>query len=297
MKLIISHTVNNDIESKRLDAYVFENFDYFFSRKSAKNAIKRNEIMLNGNHCEPQQRIKHNDQIEIFEGKTKTIKPYMIDLRVIYEDDFLAIVEKPPGLVINGNRFKTFENALLSNIKPSTQKDALNFPSPVHRLDMQTGGLVITAKTSSARINISKQFEERKITKRYRAIIMGMPEASGTINCEIEGRTAVTRYQTVDIVPSIKNRYLALVDVYPETGRYHQIRKHFSYLGHPVLGDKIYGTQGNVLKSKGLFLWAVEVNFTHPNTMQNITVQTDEPEKFKKIMQREKIRAQKQNYL
>lgn len=274
----------------RIDNYILNEFDIFPSRKSVKKAIKRGEIRVNGEIPEPFVIIQPGQLIDITESKETPAKTYDLDLRILYEDDWLAVVEKPPGLIINGNRFKTLENALPYSIEASKQKDALIKPRPVHRLDACTGGLVIAAKTSKAHVDLSHQFQHREINKRYRAIVIGKLDNDGVISYSIDGKEANTVYSSVEYIPSLKTGWLTLVDLWPMTGRYHQIRRHLSIMGFPVLGDKLYGTEGNILKSKGVFLWAVEISLKHPFYKWTLTITIKEAPKFETFINREKRR-------
>ena len=141
-----------------------------------------------------------------------------------------------------------------------------------------------------AHVNLSRQFQNREVNKRYRAVVIGKLDNDGVINYPIDGKEAHTVYSSVEYFPSLKNNWLTLVDLWPKTGRYHQIRRHLSMKGFPVLGDKLYGKEGGILKSKGVFLWAVEISFRHPFYKWMLTIRIKEAQKFETFLNREKRR-------
>ena len=181
------------------------------------------------------------------------------------------------------------------NIKLSTEEDALKWAKPVHRLDNQTSGLLIASKTKLAHINLGKQFEQKKIRKKYVAIVIGKLNGNGFILDEIDGKTAKTEYNVLKTVESLKNEYLSLVELYPHTGRTHQLRIHLSNLGFPILGDKLYGKQDLILKHKGLFLSSIELWLKHPVKGSDLHVKMDIPHKFSSRLNGEERRWQTQN--
>ena len=287
-KIIESHIVPENPSKIRLRDYIFEVFGILPTKKSAKKAIKKGNVLVNGEECQSGLWISTGQKIELVESEINLNQLYELKINVHYEDDYLAVVEKPAGIPVNGNFHKTLENSLPKNLSKSPVSDSLAWPGPVHRLDKSTGGLVIVAKTYEARVKLGWQFQNREVSKRYRAIIMGKLEGEGILNVPIDNREAITRYNVISIMPSIKNQFLTLIDAYPQTGRYHQIRRHFAEKGFPILGDKLYGPKGNILLGKGLFLWAVELNFVHPIKNNSLNIKIDEPVKFNKIMDREK---------
>ncbi len=292
-KIIQIHLVPEGTEELRLDIYASKLFSHLPTKKSAYRAIKRGDVTLNGEMCEPCRRVRPGYRIEIAEQEEKKTKGFALDLKIIYEDEHLAVIEKPPGYPVSGNRFKTIENALPFNLKTSALPDALPRPKPAHRLDSPTGGLLLVAKTRTALIKLGRQFQAREVKKRYRAILIGRLEGKGIIEEPVSGRDAKTEYCAVSHTPSIKNKCLTLADLAPDTGRTHQLRRHMSQAGFPVLGDKIYGQDGLILKSKGLFLWSVELSFLHPFDKTRLTFSIEEPDKFKNLLQREKLRWEK----
>ncbi len=290
MKLIKTHRVPEGIESVRFSDYVMRVFTIIPSRNGIKKAIRRGDFLIDGAKAETGIWISPGQIIELFESDTAEIPVYRTGLQIVYEDNYIAVINKPPGITVSGNRFKTVENALPYNLNRSSAADALKRPGPVHRLDSPTSGLLLVAKTKIAQINLGVQFETRNVKKRYRAVVKGLIEQSGRIVSEIDGRSSETDFTPVNSVRSIKNGQVTLVDLFPGTGRTHQLRRHMADAGHPIIGDKKYGEEGDLFRGKGLFLAAVELSFTHPVTGVPLNIKIDEPEKFRTFMEREERR-------
>lgn len=288
-----THIVPEGVENIRLKDYAPTVFTLIKSRKGITKAIKRGELVLDGEKVETGRIIASGQRIDLIDLQLTPPKEYRLKMEVIYEDEFLAVINKPAGIEVNGNKFKTVENALAGNLTPTTEGDALNWPRPVHRIDYPTSGLLMIAKTHKAQIELGKQFENRTIKKRYRAIVMGKTAEHGEIATPIDGRTAHSEFLSIKYVRSLRSEWLTLVDLYPHTGRMHQLRRHMASIGHPILGDKLYGNEGNILEGKGLFLSAVELTFTHPIHNSPITVTADDPEKFATTLRREEERWNK----
>ncbi|HON78861.1 MAG TPA: RluA family pseudouridine synthase [Spirochaetota bacterium] len=288
--IVQRHTVPEHTGPVRLSDYVHNVFDVLPSRKSARKAIEKRMVLVDGVPRGTGYFVKPGDLIEIISNEISPSRIYERTLRVLYEDDSIAVVYKPPGLRTNGNQFKTLEHALPYNLYLSGAIDALPAPVPVHRLDSPTSGLVIAAKRLSSAVSLGRQFQGREVLKRYRAVVIGAVEGNGVIHGDIDGRDAVTMYRAVRQVRSLRNSYLTLLDLWPRTGRQHQLRKHLSGEGYPILGDPLYGTEGLVLKSKGVFLSAVEISFRHPEKKWILNVRVEDPEKFATYMNREERR-------
>ncbi len=221
-------------------------------------------MRINGKKGNTGTWVKTGMTIELWDLEEAIPKPYRMNLEVVFEDDYLAVINKPPGIPVSGNSFRTIENTLSENLSPSPLPDALKWPRPTHRLDSLTSGLLIIAKTAKARIGLGKMFEEKAISKTYQAIVMGNTPDSGKLETPIDNKPSITNYLTIERVRSLKNDWLCLLKLQPLTGRTHQIRIHSADMGHPILGDKLYGKEENVLKGKGLFLAATELKFDHP---------------------------------
>jgi len=293
MTIIKKHRVHDGTESQRFSEYAIKVFPIIPSRNGIKKAIKRGEFLINGIEAETGTWVKPGQSIELISSDTPEIPVYRMELEVIYEDNYIAVINKPAGITVSGNRFKTVENALPFNLSSSSAEDALGRPGPVHRLDSPTSGLLLIAKTRSSQINLGNQFETRDIKKRYRAVVKGNIVKNGSVVSDIDGRDSVTEYIPVKSVRSIKNEWVTLVDLFPGTGRTHQLRRHMSGAGYPIIGDKQYGAKGDLFRGKGLFLAAVELSFTHPISGAPVSIVIGEPDKFRTFMDREERRWNK----
>ena len=251
MTIIKTHRVPDGTSPVRFSEYAISVFKIIPSRNGIKKAIKRGDFLVDGVPAETGTWVRPGQIIELCTFERINIPVYHMDITVVYEDNHIAIVNKPPGITVSGNRFKTVENTLPHNVKYSTEEDALPRPMPVHRLDSPTSGLLLIAKTRTSQINLGCQFETREIKKRYRAVVKGLIEEGGRIVFSIEGRNSETEYIPVESVRSIKNGYVTLVDLFPGTGRTHQLRRHMWENGHPVIGDKQYGVPGDLFQGQG----------------------------------------------
>ena len=291
-----THIVPENIKQVRLSDYAIGIFPQIPSRKGVKKAIKAGTIYVDEKQGNTGDWIKTGQKIELVELDKKPAKIYALDLPVIYEDDQIALIHKPAGIVVSGNQFHTVQNALLHNLKVSKAVDAFKLPRPVHRLDHATSGLLLIAKTTSANIALSQQFENKTIQKRYQAVVIGKLAADkGKIEQAIEGKIAVTKYEVKQISPSLKTQHLSLLDLYPLTGRTHQLRIHLANLGHPILGDKLYHGTHPLLQGKGLFLCAVELSFEHPLNKKKMNFCIEVPNKFAYRLAQEKRRWEIKN--
>ncbi len=203
-------------------------------------------------------------------------------LEVLFEDEHLAVIHKPAGILVSGNSFKTIANALAQNIERSTLPDTTT-PQPVHRLDFATTGILLVGKTSSSIRALNKMFEDRKIQKTYYAITIGEMDHQGLITSKIDGKNSQSNFTLIESVPSKKFGKLNLIELKPQTGRRHQLRIHLSNIGNPILGDKEYGIKNLILNGKGLYLHAYSLKFIHPFTNEKFHLKDEFPQRFKKI--------------
>jgi len=287
LQLLAKHSVPPSKERKRLSDYSCGIFSQLVSRKSVKRAIKNGAIRVNGQIQGTSYWVQEGDEIQLYELALTPPQSLPFTLEVLLEDEDLAVIHKPAGIVVSGNQYRTIANALSHNLQPSQLEDALAWPRPVHRLDQGTSGPLLIAKTTLAHVKLGQLFENKGIQKRYRAVCIGEVAAEGIIESPIEGKASRSLYRNVRTVPSIKNGYLSLVELIPETGRTHQLRIHLSELGHPILGDKLYGEDGLILKGKGLFLAAISLEFPHPRTGRTCQLSIAQPAKFAKRLNRE----------
>jgi len=297
MQPIETHIVPENTQKIRLLDFAIRVLETLSSRSSIKKAIKRGALLLDGEVTPGGTWLQPGQKIELLETHNKPPKAFDLKLEVVFEDESLAIIQKPAGISVSGNKFKTIQNALISNLQNSKELDALKWPRPVHRLDYGTSGLLLIAKTASALAKLGRQFEERQINKTYRAIVVGKLTDEGVITEQVDDKEAITKYMVVTRVRSLYTDWVSLVEVYPETGRTHQIRIHMAHIGHPVLGDSRYGKEVKLLIGKGLFLAAVGLTLNHPVTNESLTFSIEMPKKFKKRLHTEQRRWDKHHTL
>ena len=282
------HIVSNCPDSTRLEAYCVGLITGISSRKGIKKAIKRGEVLLNGEANCGSKFICNGDEIVWVEHETsRPFKIFPLKLHVILEDDHIAVIQKPAGYPVSGNYYKTIEHALPFNLSPSSQHDALGYPLPCHRLDAATSGCVLVAKTHSARVHIGRQFEQGQITKIYHALVVGEGIVNQVINHPIEGKESLSELELICSVPSLSNKCVSLVKLIPHTGRTHQLRIHCAEIGFPILGDPLYGEPLALLKGKGLFLASTSIGFVHPHSSVYQLATLEIPLKFQSFLDRE----------
>lgn len=264
--VVIAEAIVPEGVEARLDAWASKNLpDWLPSRNRARKAIKAGSLRLDGEIAESSRWLKPGQRVTLHKGNIKPPKPIRLDIRVVYEDDQLAVVVKPPGLLTNGNRHVTLERGLSTSLDESPAPDALPWPRPVHRLDRPTGGLVVCAKTHTAQVWLGQAFEARRVSKRYRAIVTGRLEGRHEVVEPVEGREAHSTIIAVEHTRSLNTDWTTTVDLVPHTGRTHQLRRHCAHLGHPILGDVLYAADEGTLRSKGLFLQAVALRIEGPD--------------------------------
>lgn len=273
----------------RLSDYVPGIFTSITSKKGMKKAIEKGLVKVNGTVAYTSTYINGGEVIELFESEELSDKPIIdLDIEVLYEDEHLAIVNKPAGIVVSGNKSYTLENAFPLSLKISSEPDALQRPLPAHRLDYPTSGVLLVGKTANTITALNKLFEHKKISKTYHAICQGelknTTERDGLIDTVIKGKKAQTKYQILQTVSSPKFGALHQIELYPATGRRHQLRIHLAEMSLPILGDQQYGEEGKILLGKGLFLHATSLAFTHPFTEEEIIVSATLPAKFARVM-------------
>lgn len=284
-----------DYTEERLDRYL-EMVMTNVSRSQIKNYISEGLVTVNGKGVKAGYKLKKDDRIAVVlpERVEVTPVPKQISLDIVYEDGDLLIVNKPKGLLVHpteAERENTLVSALLFKNVPLARKGEVYRPGIVHRLDKDTAGLMVVAKTNAAYDALTNLIQDHQIERHYIALVEGsIKAASGCIDQPIgrnpknrylrkvvtEGRRAVTHYDVLVRYP----RY-TLVGCLLETGRTHQIRVHLAHMGHPVVGDPLYNQVGSFYKQKGQLLVADRLSLTHPLTGDVLTFEIDLPEYFK----------------
>ena len=265
----------------RLQEYAVSIFKIIPTRSGIKKAIKRKEILLNGNPAKTSDWIETGQKIELLQPEFKQKKIYKLPLEVLFEDEELAIINKPSGIPTSGNYFKTLENTLPFNLKTSKAKAALPYALPVHRLDNPTSGLVICAKTRISLTKLQLQIRAKETQKTYVAFVKGVPPAQVIYTDSIQNKYAKTILKRMETV-IIKHEAFSIVNLFPETGRTHQIRIHLSQNGFPIIGDKEY-IGVDYFSVKGILLSAIGLQLVHPVTGEEIKIEIPLPQKFLKI--------------
>ena len=283
MQLQETHICKHQEKPIRFQEYAVGIFNTIPTKSGIKKAIKKQLVLIDGELATTSKFIIGGEKIELFQTKkSSTFERLKLDLEVLFEDDYLAIIYKPAGILVSGNKFVTIVNGLSQNLKKSNLFDAVK-PQAIHRLDYPTSGLLLIGKTRSSITELGNLFKKREILKTYYAISIGRMEISGFINSTVDEKEALTNYEVLESVKSERFDFLNLVKLQPKTGRKHQLRKHLFSLKNPILGDKEYFIDDKILKGKGLFLHAASLEFQHPFTKENILISKELPKKFKKI--------------
>src|SRR6056297_1569611 len=270
------------------------------SRNHIQQLIEEGLIEVNGVKEKKSYKVEPGDKIIIKkqEPKKLNLEEKQMDLDIIYEDDQIILINKPVGLLVHpvkGNRTDTLVNALLAHSEKLGNINGTIRPGIVHRLDKNTSGAIVVAKTQESLINLQKQFKQRKTKKLYRTILKGtLPYNSGTIDAPI-GRNPKNRTKMAVVKENSKKavtefnvikRYnnFTYLEANLKTGRTHQIRVHFAHLGFPIIGDKKYGSKEEKLNLKHHLLHAYQIGFYHPKSNNWEEYKADLPEKFKNIL-------------
>ncbi|MCW5518521.1 RluA family pseudouridine synthase [Aureitalea sp. L0-47] len=278
-----SHIVPVLATPQRLQEYGVGLFSEIRTKSALKKALKKELIQINGEIATTATMIKGGESIlftplEVHDpGKTLNL-----DLKVLFEDDYLAAILKPAGILVSGNSFRTIANSLPQNLQNSEQIDAVT-PQPVHRLDFATTGILLVGKTAESIRRLNRMFENKEIDKTYYAVTIGAMEAQGTIKEPIGDKEAITHFEKEATMVSPRFDYLNLVKLHPKTGRRHQLRIHMATQGNPILGDKDYTPEHYILRGKGMYLHASSLEFHHPFTNERLTITAPLPKRFAKL--------------
>ncbi len=283
MQLVETHIAQKLENPIRFQEYGVGIFDTNPTKSGIKKAIKKGLIFIDENLATTSKYISGGEKIELYQSeKSSTFERLKLDLEVLFEDAYLAIIYKPAGILVSGNKFVTIANGLAQNLKKSNQFDAVK-PQPIHRLDYPTSGLLLIGKTSNSITTLGKLFKEKKIQKTYFAVTIDKMKNKGSISSSIDNRESLTDYEVLESVKSERFKFLNLVKLSPKTGRKHQLRIHLLSIGNPILGDKEHYLENKILNGKGLYLHAASLDFTHPFTREKLTISKELPKKFTKI--------------
>lgn len=266
-----------DRAGERLDAYLTRAVPDL-SRAHAQKLIASGAVTVNDRPTKPALRLSPGDRVHVSLPEPRPVAPAPepIHLAVVYEDDDLIVVDKPAGLTVHpapGHPSGTLVNALLAHCADLAGINGDLRPGIVHRLDQDTSGLLVVAKNDRAQLALGRQFAGREVLKAYLALVEGNPPPAGVIDAPIgrhpaqrkrmavvaEGRPARTRYRVVAQLAEA-----VLVVAVLETGRTHQVRVHFAAIGHPVVGDAVYGHRSPLIPRQFLHAW--RLGFHHPRT-------------------------------
>lgn len=284
MKLIETYIVSALKQPCRLSDVPAGSFHTLHSRKAFKKAIKDGLVKRNNSLAYTGDFISENDVISIYKDESVSKKPTIhLPVEILFEDDYLAIINKPAGIEVSGNKKYTLENALPLALKKSTQPDALERPLPAHRLDYPTSGCLLIGKTSETLRALHLLFKEKEIVKKYLAVTIGDQISEGKINEPVDTKPSYSSFKVLKTIASKKYGALNLVELIPHTGRRHQLRKHLTFIGNPILGDKIYFIEGKISKGNGLYLHAIGVRFKHPYHKKVVQYYGKPPKKFSQL--------------
>lgn len=270
------------------------------SRSQVQQWLKDGAVSVNGEPVKANYKVKSADAIivEVPEPEELEIVAEDLPIEIVYEDDDVAVVNKPQGMVVHpsaGHAQGTLVNALMYHMKNLSSINGVIRPGIVHRIDKDTSGLLMIAKNDQAHEALAQQLKDKTSLRKYIALVHGViPHEKGTINAPIgrskvdrkmqaireDGKPAVTHFTVLE-----RFENFTLVVLQLETGRTHQIRVHMKYIGYPLAGDPVYGPK-KTLKGNGQFLHAKLLGFTHPQTNERMTFEAPLPEVFEKTLEK-----------
>lgn len=304
----LSFEVQQEQEGLRLDQFLVQVYPDF-SRSYIQKLIEEGYVLVDGRETrKPSKRLKPSQEVllNIPEPEPLEVLPEDIPLDIIYEDDQLLVLIKPCGLVVHpspGYTSGTLVNALLYHVKNLSSIGGVERPGIVHRLDKNTMGIMVVAKTDMAHKSLSEQFKERKVEKLYKALVKGIPDWDYTVIDAPIGRHAVDRKKfaireegkpaksEVWVLKRFTHQGISLLKVKIHTGRTHQIRVHLSSLGFPILGDITYGFKRSSVDRRILevmnechMLLSYHLSFKHPISGECMSFQIEDLEPFKSTL-------------
>ena len=290
----------SETSGKRADAFLAEHTD--MTRSYIAKLIGEGRLEINGKAAKSNTKLKYGDvlRLEIPPIAELEVSAQDIPLDIVYEDKDIIVINKPQGMVVHpapGNPDGTLVNALMAHCGGSLSGiNGIARPGIVHRIDKDTSGLLIIAKTNEAHLCLAGQIKEHTCAREYAALVHGrFKETEGIVNAPIGrnpkdrkkmcvtdkcSKSAVTHYRVLEHLGEY-----SLVECRLETGRTHQIRVHMSHIGHPVACDPVYGVKKEKLKANGQLLHAFRIGFTHPSTGRHMSLTCPLPEYFEKILE------------
>lgn len=297
----LSFCVPAEADGERLDKWLSGQESLAMTRSALQVRMEHGDVTVNGKKVSKNYRQKAGDQVlvQLPEPEPLELHPENIPLDIVYEDDDLLVVNKPKGMVVHpapGHATGTLVHALLYHCGDRLSSiNGIIRPGIVHRIDRFTSGLLMVAKNDMAHQSLSAQIAVHSFTREYQAVAMGhFREAEGTISAPIgrhpvdrkkmcvtekNSKPATTHYTVIAEYPRATHLRLRL-----ETGRTHQIRVHLAYLGHPILGDDVYGKAFPGIE--GQCLHAAKIGFIHPSTGQYLEFESPLPEYFEKVLRK-----------
>ena len=301
--MVLEFAVTERERGWRLDRFLQDRLPKWISRSAIQKAISNGKVHVDGSIKKPSYRVKIGETVSVeipTPRKVEKVKPQPIPLEIIYEDEDIAVINKPPGMMVHPTPTKltgTLVNALLYALKDLKGVGGELRPGIVHRLDKDTSGVIVVAKNDMAHTSLSRQFKERTTKKTYIALVRGIverdefrverpigrhPVVRTKMVVREDGKTAQTEFRVLRRFGKIATLLLA----FPKTGRTHQIRVHLKHLGHPILGDELYGTpiKDSTLGVKRQMLHALKLGFHHPRTSEWMEFVGRIPEDFKEVL-------------
>lgn len=301
----ITHEVTTLWIPERIDSYLAKVFKERYSREEIKRSVQKGEVKVNGKSVPPRHLLKIGDRIEgdISVSTPSRLSPEDTPLKVIYEDDELLVIDKPAGMVVHpgaGHKQGTLVNALLGRGSKLSSVGGTERPGIVHRLDKETSGLMVVAKTNTAHRGLQSQFADRSFSKTYLAIVKGHVEfEEGHVDqpigrhLKIRQKMAVSRAETAREAETRyrvmkRFKYATLLEIKLLTGRTHQIRVHMAHIGYPVIGDELYGTKGAFTRHA---LHAARIQFIHPKSGKLMKFESEMPDDFKAMLKKVELES------